>query len=275
MYVSINGRLVHEEDAAVSVFDHGFLYGMGLFETFAVSENRIFLLDEHIDRLKEGLHSIGVDYDVTAAEVYRITSDLLSANGLTRGYVRWNVSAGVRGIGLSSQRYSEPQVIVFMKELPVPPVTKEAVILRLPRNSPEGEKRLKSHHYLNNILAKQEIGDKKAEGIFLTEQGYVAEGIVSNLFWKIGDRVYTPCLSTGILDGVTRSFVIRLIESHGYKVEQGHYTEKELYRAEDLFITNSIQGVVPISKLDDHILYTGEFAKGVSSAYAAVAKERE
>lgn len=275
MYVSINGQLVHEEDAFVSVFDHGFLYGVGLFETFAVIDNDIFLLDEHINRLKEGLHSIGVHYDVTATEVYRVTAELLQANGLNRGYVRWNVSAGIREVGLSSQHYREPQVIVFMKELPVPPVAKEAVILRLPRNTPEGEKRLKSHHYLNNILAKQEIGDTKAEGIFLTETGYVAEGIVSNLFWKIDNRVYTPCLSTGILDGVTRSFVIKLIESLGYKVEQGHYTENELYRAEDMFVTNSIQGVVPVSKLDGHILYSGRFSKIVSSAYAMATQEKE
>lgn len=116
---------MNEKDAVVSVFDHGFLYGIGLFETFAVRENGIFLLENHIKRLEDSLEAVGIDYKVSKEEVYEVTSALLEKNGMVEGYVRWNVSAGIRGVGLFKERYDKPQTVVYVKELPEPPTEKK------------------------------------------------------------------------------------------------------------------------------------------------------
>jgi 4-amino-4-deoxychorismate lyase len=253
MLIYLNGQFINKEDARISPFDHGFLYGIGLFETFRVYEGHPFLLDDHLERLNQGLDELFIKYRFTRDEVNKILQELLEVNQLTNAYIRLNVSAGMGEVGLQVGPYLEPNLIIFPKPLPPPGELneKKAVLLKVKRNSPEGQERLKSHHFLNNVLAKREIGDQPdVEGIFLNEQGFLAEGVVSNLFWIKGNVLYTPAVRTGILNGITRQFVMQLARKNNLQVQEGFYSTEQALEADEMFVTNSIQEIVPISHFE-------------------------
>jgi 4-amino-4-deoxychorismate lyase len=255
VYIYINGSIVRKEEAMVSVFDHGYLYGLGVFETFRVDNGHPFLLDDHFQRLQEGLRTMGIRWSMTKAEILDVIEKLLQANGLRDAYVRWNVAAGPNELGLYTGEYEDPTTIVYMKPLPRGQAEKEAKILSIKRNTPEGKERLKSHHYLNNVLAKRELGDAvNAEGIFLTESGFVAEGVVSNVFWVKNGIVYTPAVETGILNGITRRFILTLLDQKAIPYQVGFYKDKDLLQADEAFITNSIQEIVSLSAINGRSL---------------------
>ncbi|WHY89285.1 aminodeoxychorismate lyase [Neobacillus cucumis] len=257
MFIYVNGEIVKKEEAVISPFDHGFLYGMGLFETFRVYHGHPFLLDNHITRLNEGLKVLNIEKQFTRDEVCNALRVLLDANGLINAYIRFNVSAGLGEVGLQVEPYREPNVLIFAKPLPDAGemAEKKANLLQLKRNTPEGLTRLKSHHYMNNLLAKREIGSSTdVEGIFLTEEGYIAEGIVSNIFWKKGNTVYTPSLATGILNGITRQFTMKAVKTLGMHLEEGLFSMEDVAAAEEIFVTNSIQEIVPISEFEGHTM---------------------
>ena len=252
--IYVNGRVCRSSEAKISPYDHGYLYGLGVFETFRIYNGHPFLLDDHYERLMDALDILQIKWTMTKDEVMLILKNLLVKNGLKHAYVRLNVSAGIDEIGLQTEVYEEPSVIVFIKPLASPGnvVEKEGVILKQVRNTPEGAFRLKSHHYLNNILGKREIGNVvNKEGIFLTETGYVAEGIVSNLFFVKGDILYTPSLETGILNGITRAFIIKAAEELDIEVKEGFFTKDELLSADEVFVTNSIQEIVPLYRIEE------------------------
>ncbi|MCM3738200.1 aminodeoxychorismate lyase [Bacillus cytotoxicus] len=249
MLIYVNGSFVEASEAKISPYDHGYLYGLGVFETFRIYNGHPFLLDDHYERLMTALSSLHIAWKMTKEDVKSILKELMVGNDLQNAYVRFNVSAGSGEIGLQTDMYEEPSVIVFIKPLSTPGeiVEKEGVILKQTRNTPEGEFRLKSHHYLNNILGKREIGNTASkEGIFLTKEGYVAEGIVSNLFFVKNDILYTPSLQTGILNGITRAFILAAADILGLKVREGLFLQEELLAADEVFVTNSIQEIVPI-----------------------------
>ncbi|CAM3970066.1 aminodeoxychorismate lyase [Mesobacillus zeae] len=249
MYMYINEQIIEEKKASISPFDHGFLYGLGLFETFRVYRGHPFLLDDHLARLNAGLEQIGISSFYKREDILPLLARLLSANRLENAYIRLNVSAGPHEVGLRLEPYESPNLLIFVKPLgDAPELTeKTAVSLNLRRNTPEGEGRLKSHHYLNNVLAKKEIGDAPGtEGVFLTEEGFLAEGVVSNLFWLKSGTLYTPSLETGILNGITRQFVMKLAECSGFKIETGFYRTGDISGVEEVFLTNSIQEIVAV-----------------------------
>ncbi|WP_026673656.1 aminodeoxychorismate lyase [Alkalihalobacterium bogoriense] len=250
MKVYLNGNIVDGASAQISIFDHGFMYGLGVFETFRIYEGHPFLLDDHFQRLQKSLVQLGIEWRYEKKKICAILEALLYANDLQEAYVRWNVSAGVGPLGLHTGDYEEPTTIVYMKPIPsYMPAEKQAVLLQTRRNSPEGKQRLKSHHYMNNILGKRELGQNIGdEGIFLTKEGYIAEGIVSNVFWVKNDILYTPSLETGILDGITRQFVFTLAKKEKINVVEGCFFEDALLEADEMFITNSIQEIVKITK---------------------------
>ncbi|MDM5186542.1 aminodeoxychorismate lyase [Bacillus sp. DX4.1] len=249
MLIYVNGSFVEASEAKISPYDHGYLYGLGVFETFRIYKGHPFLLDDHYERLMAALSTLHIQWEMTRDDVLHILQELLVRNELDHAYIRFNVSAGAGEIGLQTEMYENPSVIVFIKSLPSPGVSveKEGVILQQTRNTPEGAFRLKSHHYLNNILGKREIGNTTSkEGIFFTEAGYVAEGIVSNLFF-VKDRVlYTPSLETGILNGIIRAFIIMAAGTLNIQIEEGFFTKEELLSADEVFVTNSIQEIVPL-----------------------------
>jgi 4-amino-4-deoxychorismate lyase len=258
--ILVNDQLVDADKAVVSAYDHGFLYGLGVFETFRTYRGKPFLLKEHVSRLQEGCAAIGIDFAPDTEQIQRQIGRLLAANNLPDGYFRYTVSAGKSELGLPSGNYSNATVIVYVK--PLPPVHPELAekgkslqLLRLRRNTPEGPARLKSFHYMNNILGKRELAARSftegAEGLFLTAEGYLAEGIVSNLFFIRDHVCCTPSLETGILPGITRAFVIELAKNLNMEVAEGLYRWQDLWDAEEIFLTNSIQEIVPVTQLFD------------------------
>ncbi|MGG1616668.1 aminotransferase class IV [Paenibacillus sp. NRS-1782] len=261
-YIGVNGALTEAADAVIHVSDHGFLYGMGLFETFRTYKGVPFLLDRHLHRLAEGCQMLGIPFQPDKNQLIAHIQSLMAANGLNEAYIRYTVSAGEEVLGLPSGDYTRPNHILFAKPLPATHI--EAVgttsisalqLLRTPRNTPEGEVRLKSLHYMNNILAKRELQQyatavqHKAEGMMLTADGFLAEGMVSNLFFVRNGTLYTPDLSTGILSGITRGLLLELAQARGIRCEQGLYRWDELRLADEILMTNSIQEIRPVNLL--------------------------
>ncbi|MFD0698935.1 aminodeoxychorismate lyase [Paenibacillus sp. GCM10027628] len=258
MIISINGSLYEEQQAVVSVYDHGFLYGLGLFETFSTYGGQPFLLTQHLHRLTEGCKELGIAYEPDIESIQHLIFKLLEANNLSDAYIRYSVSAGVDVLGLPSGAYQKPNEIIYIKALPskdanISEQGKALQLLKLPRNTPEGLYRFKSFHYMNNILAKRELQNYEwaagAEGLMLTEDGYVAEGIVSNVFFTKDSILFTPSLDTGILPGITRAYVLRLAQANHISAQDGLYTWENLIDADEVFIVNSIQEIVPITTL--------------------------
>ncbi|TMW69934.1 aminodeoxychorismate lyase [Alteribacter natronophilus] len=272
MMIYANGRIIDEKEASVSPFDHGFLYGLGVFETFRTYNGHPFLLDDHFHRLGDGLREMNIHAaPYSRAETTEVITDLLSANGLRDAYFRWNVSAGEGPVGLRTEAYNDPNTFVFVKELPdTLPGEKHLRVLSQRRNTPEGPERLKSHHYLNSILGKREAGGHPdTEGLFLTAEGRVAEGVVSNVFWSSGRTLYTPAVSCGILNGITRRYVMTLARDLGFSVKEGEYRLDDLLSADEVFVTNSIQEAAAVCAVEDCTFpgRRGEVYRKISERY--------
>ncbi|WP_339205912.1 aminodeoxychorismate lyase [Paenibacillus sp. FSL K6-3182] len=260
MKVELNGSVMDASEAVISVYDHGFLYGIGLFETFRTYEGKPYLLDRHMKRLCSGCDQLGIQYTPNMEELRSSVNELLEANELKDGYIRLTVSAGEAELGLPTGDYEQPNVLMLVKALP--PVNdavhmrgRELRLLQTRRNTPEGEVRFKSLHYMNNIIAKRELlasgAAPGAEGLMLSREGWLAEGIVSNLFFAKDNVVYTPELATGILPGITRERVLELAGSAGYETEEGLYSLEKLQTADEIWLTNSIQELVPVTLLSE------------------------
>jgi len=257
MKLWLNGTIVEESEAVIPIADHGFLYGMGLFETFRTYGGKPFLLERHAERMREACRELRFAYDPNPAEIERVVAALLDANGLTDAYVRWSVSAGAAPLGLPpSDGYAAPNAVVMAKPLPTAaPAPKELHALRLPRSTPEAAVRRKSFHYMNNILGKWELAERtsatNAEGLFLTLHGAIVEGVVSNVFFAKDGALYTPSIETGCLPGVTRAAALELARASGIEVREGRFGLAELAAADEAFVTNSIQELVPVVRLFD------------------------
>jgi 4-amino-4-deoxychorismate lyase len=254
MRVYVNGEIVPAEQAMVSVLDHGFLYGIGLFETLRVYRGRLFLWEDHYARLRSGLLALRIDAPWSAGDLADAILRTVAANELEDAYVRLSVTGGPEGVGLVSHGYARPSLYIYVKTVPPitePPQPKRLQTVSFPRQTAEGSQRFKSHNYLNNALARLELGAQPdTEGLFLTHDGYVAEGIVSNLFWAKSGRLYTPSLATGILDGVTRRHILVLAHRLGIDCEEGLFRPEEIAEADEVFLTNSVQEVVPVVEID-------------------------
>jgi dihydropteroate synthase len=284
MLLMMNGRLLDEREAKVSVYDHGFMYGVGLFETLRTYGGSPFLLDRHLQRLHAGCREFGISLDYAEDMARREIARLLKANHLNDAYVRISVSAGKAPLGLPTATYDQPQVVVYLK--PLSPAqafanrpSKTIQVLSLRRNSAEGKERRKSFHYLNNILGKRELQEKasapEVEGLFLDAHGYIAEGVISNLFFSKDGILKTPSLETGILAGITRAYVIELAHQLGITVEEGLYTVQDLLAADELFVTNSVQEISAVHQLIDenaekYTFVTGPLTNELAQRYETV-----
>ncbi|WP_404406688.1 aminodeoxychorismate lyase [Jeotgalibacillus malaysiensis] len=253
MKLWLNGEIIEEADARISPFDHGFLYGMGAFETFRTYDGFPFLIADHLTRIHFAMGEMGIQSGLNATEVKQMVTQLREANGGADGYFRLNVSAGVRGVGLDPSPYTEPLVMLLQKPLTPPPAERHAQWLNLRRNTPETSIRLKSHHYFNNLAARKEVADAKTEGIFLTEDGVISEGLASNVYWVKNGTLYTPDLSTGMLEGITRKMVLALARAEGIPVKEGRFTPEETQGASEWFLSNSIQEIVPITLFEGQL----------------------
>lgn len=262
-YTGLNYSVVEAKNAVVSALDHGFLYGMGLFETFRTYKGVPFLLQRHLRRLASGCRQLGIPFEPDEVSLLKWIREVMERNGLEDAYIRYTITAGEDILGLPAGDYNQPNHLLYIKELPQHPPGlytegKGLQLLKQRRNTPEGEVRFKSLHYMNNILAKRELAGYAsakagAEGLMLTSQGEVAEGIVSNVFFVSNDKLCTPDIRTGILPGITREMVLELAAEAGLPAEEGFFKWEQLLAADEVFLTNSVQEIVPVTKLwNDH-----------------------
>lgn len=250
------GQLCSIDSMAISPLDHGFCYGVGAFESFR-TWNGAVPLKKHAQRLMETCRALGIRYDPDIETVRARIVALCAHNELTDARVRWTVSAGVPDAGYRwGQRYDHPVELLLTESLPmVSPVALYVLhMIRDPLNPCVG--RHKSLQYTNHVLAHQElfargVSVERTEGLFLTAEGHVCEGIYTNVFWRKRDTWYTPSFQTGCLLGVTRNSIIQAMREQGRVVEPVEHGLVSLAEAEELFVTNAVRGIVPVFALYD------------------------
>jgi branched-chain amino acid aminotransferase len=274
MQVYVNRKLVPAKEAVISVFDHGFLYGDGIYETMRVYDGVIFMLDEHLRRLYRSASLIGLTVPLDTDSLKTSIYDTLMANSLKNAFVRLTVSRGYGPIGLDPDLCPEPTIVIITQEMKDYPKSfyEKGINLIIPdtrRNFKEAiNPQIKSLNFLNNILAKIEAKKKGAyEVIMLNVYGKLTEGTVCNVFFFKDGVLCTPSLECGILDGITRRVVIDLALRDGLKVKEDEFTKEDLYLAEEVFITNSTMEVMPVSKVDDQKYAVGNITKLLHKAY--------
>ena len=258
MYIYLNDKIVHSTEARISVFDHGFLYGDGIFETIRVYDGVAFMLDEHLKRLFRSASLIGLNIQKTFSEIKIAIYETLQANSLTNAYLRITVTRGEGAIGLDPALCKGPTFVIMVNEFKEYPSSYyknglKAIISTVKRNIKEAiDSRIKSLNFLNNILAKIEAKQHESyEAIMLNYQDYLAEGTISNIFFVKNDILCTPSIECGILDGITRAIVIDLAIKNGIRVKEGEFTRDDLFSASEVFITNTTMEVMPVSVIID------------------------
>jgi branched-chain amino acid aminotransferase len=262
--VYINGKLYDKEDAKVSVYDHGLLYGDGVFEGMRSYGGKVFRLQEHLDRLWESAQSIWLSIPMTKDAMAAAVNDTLRANDIKDGYIRLVITRGIGTLGLDPNRCGQPQVIVIADHIVMyPPEVYdkglEIVTVSTIRNHPAAlSPRIKSLNYLNNILAKIEgLKAGCVEALMLNIKGEIAECTGDNIFLVKGGALYTPPFDAGILAGVTRSAVIELAAARGIETREVPLTKHDVYVADECFLTGTAAEVVPVVKVDNRAIGRG------------------
>lgn len=260
----LDGAIVDESEAKVSVFDHGLLYGDGIFEGIRFYEGRVFRLDEHIKRLFLSAKAILLKMPWSPEEVIEATLDTIRANELKDGYVRLVVTRGAGGLGLNPYLCEKPTMFIIASTISLYPeenYTKglELVTCSTRRPTPASlSPQVKSLNYLNNIMAKVEALKAGAmEGIMLNEQGYVAECTGDNIFILKNGEVHTPPISDGALDGITREAIFELCGELGISIREVSLTRYDLYTADEMFLTGTAAEVIPVVKYDEREIGDG------------------
>ncbi len=263
--VNLNGELVPQEEAVVSVSDHGLLYGDGVFEGSRAYGGRVFKLAEHVARLYASARSIRLAVPITPAEMTAAIEETLAANGLTDAYIRVVVTRGVGTLGLDPDKCPEPQYFIIADSIVLYPdelyrTGLAIVTVSTIRNHPAAlNPRIKSLNYLNNILAK--IEGKNAgvlEALMLNVEGFVAECTGDNIFIVTDKVVRTPPITAGILEGITRNTVIELAREAGYVVQEENLTQYDVYVADECFLTGTAAEVIAVVKVDGRTIGSGE-----------------
>ncbi len=274
MYIYLNGKIVPAKEAVVSVFDHGFLYGDGIYETIRVYDRVIFMLDEHLGRLYRSASMIGLTLPFEIDSLKISIYETLIANALRNAYIRLTVSRGHGPIGLDPDLCPEPTTVIIAQELKEYPRAFyekgiNLIITETRRNIKEAiNPKIKSLNFLNNILAKIEAKKRDAyEAIMLNAYGKLTEGSVSNVFFYKDGILCTPSLECGILDGITRGLVLELARREDLKIKEGKFTKDDIYSAAEVFITNTTLEVMPVSKIDDQVYAVGNITKLLHKAY--------
>ena len=265
MKIYIDGKLYGESEAKISVFDHGLLYGDGVFEGIRAYNGRVFKLKEHIDRLFCSAHALLLDIPLSRADLCRATVETIRANELKDAYIRLIVTRGVGTLGLNPRSCKQPSVIIIAGKIQVYPAEMYArgmdmVTVPTTRNLHSAvNPAIKSLNYLNNILAKIEANHAGVEeAVMLNSEGYVAEGTADNLFIVKQGKLLTPPLSAGALYGITRATVIELAEQTGLKVSEPNLTRYDLFNADECFVTGTGAEIMPVVKIDGRVIGSGK-----------------
>ena len=273
MKIYLDGQFVSKDDAKVSVFDHGFLYGDGIFEGIRVYNRRIFRLEAHITRLYRSAKAIWMVPPHTPEEMARIIQDTVRANELENGYIRVIISRGPGDLGLDPRKCPKPCVIVIADVIKLYPAEvyehgMECITVSTRRNRPDAlNPAIKSLNYLNNILAKIEcIRAGVPECVMLNDAGLVAECSGDNIFilhtdYRGKQELRTPPVTAGNLEGVTRDAVLQIAEEMNLPCAERDMALFDIYSADEAFLTGTAAEVVPLTKLDDREIGDGKPGK--------------
>ena len=277
----LDGKLVPEAEAKVSVFDHGLLYGDGIFEGIRFYNGRVFRLEEHTRRLFLSARAILINMPWSEDEINQAVCETIKANGFQDGYVRLVVTRGVGGLGLNPYLCKDPSMFIIASTISLYPEEHyenglELVTCSTRRPAPGAlSPQVKSLNYLNNVMAKAEaIKGGAIEGVMLNEQGYVAECTGDNIFIVKRGKVYTPPVSDGALDGITREVIFELCQSNEVIIEEKTLTRYDIYTADECFLSGTAAEVIPATKLDERPIGSGspgEVTRKLIAAFRALA----
>jgi branched-chain amino acid aminotransferase len=280
--VHIGGRICLPEEAKISVFDRGFLYGDSVYETIGTAYGRLFALGDHLVRLERSAERIGLRVPPRAA-IERAVAETVAAAGNLESRVRVILTRGAGKLDLDPAAVDDTQMVVIVFPLgpPSPEMYEKGVsvaIVSVQRNSPSAiDPAVKSGNYLNNVLALGEARRRSGayEAILCAADGSVAEGSTSNIFIVVGGEIRTPGLDVGILDGITRSKVLDLCRANGIPLRETRISPHELRGANEAFITSATRGALPVTKVDDAPVGDGKpgpVTRNVMALYDALAR---
>lgn len=263
-WIYLDGQHVTKENAKVSVYDHGFLYGDGIFEGIRIYNGNIFKCKEHLDRLYDSAKSIQLTIPLSQDEMLEAMAETIRLNEMRNGYIRLIVSRGVGNLGLDPLRCAKASVIIIVEQLAIYP--EEAYLTGLKtisvsqrRNIPDAlNPKIKSLNYLNNILVKiQSNYAGVGEAIMLNSQGYVTEGSADNIFIVKNGVLYTPPCYLGALEGITRNAIIDLCAKLGYTLKEQPFTLHDVYVADEVFFTGTAAEVIAAYEVDGRTIGSG------------------
>lgn len=263
--VYLDGQWLDRDSAKVSVFDHGLLYGDGVFEGMRTYNGKTFRLGEHVDRLYDSARAIMLQVPISKEEMIAITEEGVRRSGVQDGYLRHVITRGVGDLGLDPRKCPRASVIIVFDVIAIWPAERYEQGLTLitagtPINQREAlSPRVKSLNYLNHILAKVEATNAGADdAIMLDSGGFVAEATGMNLFvWK-KDTLYTPAVYAGLLRGVTRDAIMEIASEAGYRVVETMLNRYDVYTAEEAFLTGTAAEVAPIRMVDGRVIGEGK-----------------
>ncbi len=257
MKIYLDGNFVDAADAKISVFDHGLLYGDGIFEGIRLYKGNVFRLDEHLERLEYSAKALMLKLPLSRKELAEATCETCRRNNLTDGYIRLVVTRGVGDLGLSPWLCATPSLFIIADKIALYPKEYyekglEIVTVATRRMSPAAlPPAVKSLNYLNNILAKIEARQAGAlEAIMLNDQGYVAECTGDNIFIVHKGRILTPSSQAGALRGITRDSIFDIAREVGVPIEEHDLTRYDVWNADEAFLTGTGAEVIPVVKLD-------------------------
>nr|WP_041587642.1 branched-chain-amino-acid transaminase [Thermincola potens] len=265
MIIYLDGKYVPKEEAVVSIFDHGLLYGDGVFEGIRAYHGRVFRLQEHLVRLYESAKSIMLEIPVTIEEMEEIVLETLRRNNLRDAYIRLVVTRGVGDLGLDPRKCPKPTLFCIASSIQLYPselYEKGLEVITVPtrRNISDAlSPRIKSLNYLNNIMAKIEANlAGTLEAIMLNAEGYVAEATGDNVFLVKNGVLITPPNYAGLLEGVTRNAVMELAGKEGIEVKETLFTRHDIYIADEVFLTGTAAEIIPVVKVDARTIGDGK-----------------
>ena len=263
--IYISGKFVPQEDAKISVYDHGLLYGDGVFEGLRSYRGKVFRLRDHVTRLYESARAIWLEIPMSQDAMCEAVNESIRINKIDDGYVRLVVTRGAGTLGLDPNRCSNPQVIIIADAISLYPKELyekglEIVTVSVQRTSPAAlSPRIKSLNYLNNILAKIEgLQAGCIEALMLNHKGEVAECTGDNIFLVRHGVLFTPPLDAGILGGITRDAVIEVARAAGIEVREVALTKHDVYVADECFLTGTAAEVIPVVKVDSRTIGAGK-----------------
>jgi branched-chain amino acid aminotransferase len=264
-WIYLNGSYVQKENALISVYDHGFLYGDGIFEGIRIYNGNIFKCNEHLDRLYDSAKSIMLNIPLTYSEMKQTLIETVRKNELRDGYIRLVVSRGPGDLGLDPRRSPKANVIIIVEQLAIYPEEAylnglKTVSVSTRRNIPDAlNPKIKSLNYLNNIMVKIQANlAGVGEAIMLNSQGYVAEGSSDNIFIIKRGIVYTPPCYCGALEGITRAAIIEICQKIGFTIKEEPFTLHDVYVADEVFFTGTAAEVIAVREVDARIIGEGK-----------------